>query len=214
MHRRLLFVSLFLLALFALLTVAVRTVDVQPIGPLDSSVGFASLNAAFHRLTGVHLSLYVLTDWLSILPLLLVPGFALLGLSQWVKRKSLFRVDRDLLLLGGFYLAVFAAYALFELFPVNYRPVLIEGVLEASYPSSTTLLVLCVVPAAIFQLRRRVRRALLRRFLSLFLAAFALFMLAGRLVSGVHWLMDVLGGVLLSASLLTAYGFFCTVPRR
>lgn len=40
--------------------------------------------------------------------------------------------------------------------PVNYRPVLIEGRLEASYPSSTTLLVVSVMPTLMFQAYRRV----------------------------------------------------------
>lgn len=205
-HR--LFLALFLLATFALFTLAVKTIDVRPIGPLSSCVGFAGINGFFHRLTGVHLSLYSLTDVLSLIPLGLVLFFALLGLSQWVGRKRLLRVDMDLLALGGFFLAVLAAYALFEFFPVNYRPVLLNGVLEASYPSSTTVLVLSVLPAALLQLRRRIKRPALRRGLTLLLAAFTLFMLAGRLVSGVHWLSDIVGGVLLSAGLVALYSLF------
>ena len=205
MNRRLLFVSLFLFALFALFTLAVRSADVQSIGPLGSCVGLSSLNAAFHRLTGVHLFLYTLTDVLSLVPFGVVLSFALLGLSQWMKRRSLLKVDGDILLLGGFYLAVFAFFVLFERFPVNFRPVLIDGALEASYPSSTTLLVLCVLPTAVMQLQRRIPSPALRRFVSACLTVLALFMLAARLLSGVHWLTDILAGVLLSGALVSAY---------
>lgn len=201
MKQKKLWTALALLAAFALWTLAVKWVDVQPIGPLSSSVGFAALNGAFHRMTGVHWSLYTLTDWLSLIPLGFVAGFGVLGLAQWIRRKKLLRVDRSILILGGFYLAVLAAFVLFEVFPVNFRPVLIEGVLEASYPSSTTMLVMCVMPTAAMELRRRIRN----RAVTWIIAAFTVFMVAGRLLSGVHWLTDIIGGGLLSAGLVILY---------
>ena len=195
-----------LLAAFALWTAAVYVVDVQPIGPLGSKVGFAALNGWFHSLTGVHLWLYDLTDLLSVVPLGLCGAFGILGLGQWVRRKKLRRVDRDLLFLGGFYLAVAAFFVAFECFPVNFRPVLIEGRQEASYPSSTTLLVLCVMSTAQMQLRRRLRPGALRRMVCTMIPCFTAFMVLARLVSGVHWLTDILGGGLLSVGLVTLYG--------
>ena len=195
-----------LLAAFVLWTAAVYVVDVQPIGPLGSRVGFAALNGWFHNLTGVHLWLYDLTDLLSVVPLGLCAGFGILGLCQWVRRKKLRRVDRDLLLLGGFYLAVAAFFVAFECFPVNFRPVLIEGRLEASYPSSTTLLVLSVMSTVQMQLRRRLRPGDLRRMVCTMIPCFTAFKVLARLFSGVHWLTDILGGAVLSAALVTAYG--------
>ncbi len=195
-----------LLAAFVLWTLAVTCVDVQAIGPEGSSVGFAALNDAFHRLTGVHLALYNLTDLLEVVPLGIVAGFAALGLVQLIRRKSLLKVDYSILALGGFYVLVFAAYVLFEALALNYRPVLIEGVLEASYPSSTTLLVLCVMPTAIPELNRRIRDARLKRGLACVIVAYTAFMVLGRLLSGVHWLTDIIGGALLAAGLVTLYG--------
>lgn len=139
-----------LLALFILYTVAIMFVDVQPIGPQGSSVGFAEVNQYFHTLFGVNMLLYSITDWLSIAVLFIMFGFAMVGLVQLIKRKSLFRVDSSILVLGGFYVLVFLAYLFFEFFVVNYRPVLIEGVLEASYPSSTTMLMMCIMPTAYY----------------------------------------------------------------
>lgn len=185
------------LSLFVLWTVLVRFIDVQPIGPEGSMVGFAALNGWFHRLTGVHMALYTITDWLSIIPLGIAAGFGLLGLCQWVKRKSIRRVDRDLLMLGCFYGAVLAVFALFEVMVINYRPILIEGVLEPSYPSSTTMLVMCIIPTAVMRCRRK--------WLSVLLTAFAIFMVAARLLSGVHWLSDIIGGALLSGGLVSLY---------
>lgn len=200
-------------AAFVLWTLAVGHVDVQAIGPEGSSVGFAALNDAFHHLTGVHLALYHLIDLLEVVPLGVVLGFALLGLAQLVRRKSLLKVDYSILVLGGFYVLVFAAYALFEVLAVNYRPVLIDGVLEASYPSSTTLLVLCVMPTAVPRLRERIRDETLKRALTCAIAAFTAFMVFGRLVSGVHWLTDIIGGALLSAALVTLYGAVMSIRK-
>ena len=196
-------------ALFAVWTVAVRTVDVAPIGPLETAVGFAKMNAFVRSCTGEHMTLYVLTDWLSLVPVGLMVCFGLLGLWQWIGRKSLWKVDRSILLLGVFYVAVLAAYVFFEIFAVNYRPVLIDGRLEASYPSSTTLLVLCVMPTAELQLKKRIKREKLQRGVTAVLHMFALFMVAARLVSGVHWFSDIVGGSLLSAALVTLYDAFC-----
>ena len=199
------------LAAFALWTVLVCRVDVQPIGPNGSCVGLAALNGAFHSMTGVHWTLYTLTDWLGLVPVAAAFGFAVLGLVQLVRRRSLRGVDRSILALGGFYVVVMAAYLLFEEIPLNYRPVLIGGRLEASYPSSTTLLVLCVLPTAMLQLRHRMHAGPARTVTISALGLFAAFMVIGRLLSGVHWLSDILGGMLLSGGLVLLYAFACGV---
>ena len=205
--RRFYFPALLLCA-FLLWTLLVCTVDVRPIGPKDSGVGMATVNDWFHTLTGVHMTLYTITDWLSLIPLLLILCFAVLGLSQWIRRKALRKVDPSILILGGFYLAVMAAYLFFETVVINYRPVLIGGILEASYPSSTTMLVMTVIPTAVMQLENRLRCKPLRYLVSGTLIAFTLFMVIARLISGVHWLTDIIGGALLSAGLVTMYDSF------
>lgn len=197
--------AILLLLLFALWTWAVSVVDVRPIGPGGSCVGLASLNEAFHRWTGVHMGLYLAIDWLSLVPVGCVLGFGALGLVQLVQRRSLLRVDRDLLVLGVFYVVLLGAYLFFEEHIVNWRPVLIEGVLEASYPSSTTLLVTCVMSTTFMQVTRRMRPCVTRRVVQLSVAVFALLMVGARMVCGVHWLSDVVGGLLLSAALVLAY---------
>ena len=186
-----------LLGAFLLWTAGVCLVDVRPIGPLGSEVGFAGLNGWFHSLTGVHWWLYDLTDLLGLASLGICGGFGLQGLCQWVRRKSIRRVDGELLAQGGFYITVLAVFFLFELLEVNYRPVLIEGRLEASYPSSTTMLALCVLPTAMLRLRSR--------WVRFPLAALTAFLVIGRLLCGVHWVSDIIGGALLSAGLVTLY---------
>lgn len=203
--RKNLSVSALSLTAFILWTVAVKFIDVSPIGPDGSYVGFATINGLFHKLTGVHMSLYTVTDWLSLIPVGFVAGFGTLGLIQLIKRKRILRVDYDILILGGFYIAVMAVYILFEIVAVNYRPVLIEGVQEASYPSSTTMLVMCIMPTAIMQLNSRLKSTGLKNAVSFILYLFTAFMVAGRLISGVHWLSDIVGGALFSVGLVMMY---------
>jgi len=198
------------MSIFGLWTVLIQHVDVQAIGPGSSLVGLAGINGRFHRFTGVHMLLYSITDWLGIVPVVFAAGFGLLGLRQWITRKCMCKVDRDILLLGLYYIAVMAVYVLFERYPVNYRPVLIDDHLETSYPSSTTLLVLCVMPTAAMQLGFRIINKVFRRFACGAISVFTVFMVLGRLISGVHWLSDIIGAVLFSAGMDVLYYACCS----
>ena len=194
-----------LIGAFALWTVLIRWVDVQAVGQNGTKIGFADFNVWFHRLTGVHMTIYTITDWLGLAPIFICLCFGALGFVQLVKRRSLLKVDPDILILGTYYVLVIACYLIFEMIPINYRPVLIEGRLEASYPSSTTLLVLSVMPTLWFQANRRVSNAMIRKAVAVFVVTFSVFMVIGRLVSGVHWATDIIGSVLLSAGLYMLY---------
>ncbi len=202
----------FILA-FVLWTVLVLYVDVKPIGPQGSEVGFATLNEFFHNLTSVHMSLYFITDWLSLIPICFIVGFAIAGLFQWIKRRKLSDVDYSLFVLGGFYIVVMAVYILFEFVVVNYRPILIDGFLEASYPSSTTMLVMCVMSTAIMQLTDRIKNNIIRVSVAVILSLFSVFMVVGRLLSGVHWLSDIIGGALISCGLVMLYCAFVSIKK-
>ena len=198
-----------LLVVFVAWTLLVKAVDVRPIGPEGSKIGFSAFNSLVHRTVGVNMSLYVITDWLGLVPIATVLGFAALGLCQLIKRKSLLKVDRSIIILGGFYVAVAAVFLLFDALAVNYRPVLIEGNLEASYPSSTTMLVLCVMPTAVMQLASRIKSQPVKLAVTLLIIAFIAFMVIGRILSGVHWITDIIGGALLSAGLVGIYRALC-----
>ena len=202
--------------LFVLWTVLIRTIDVCPAGETGTAVGLASLNCRFHRLTGVHMGLYTLTDWLGLVPVGVCLIFAVMGAGQLLRRKRLRKVDGDLLLLGIYYAAVIAGYLFFEAVPINYRPILINGVAEASYPSSTTLLVLAVMPTLVFQAQRRMKAGWRRRAVGLAAVGFSLFMVVGRLLSGVHWITDIVGGILLSGGAFHLYraSVLLLVPPR
>ena len=194
-----------LLALFVLFTVSLKFVDRQPIGPDRSYVGYASINQWVHQFFGVNMTLYNITDWAGVVAILVAFGFAILGLAQWIKRKSIRKVDSSILLLGAFYLVVIGVYVFFEFTVINRRPILINGILEASYPSSTTMLAMCVMPTAMMQFCRLIRNRRIRNVVNVLCGLFTAFMVIGRLVCGVHWVTDILGGMLFSSGMVLLY---------
>ena len=203
--KRVLFVGSVLVVAFAVWTALIQIVDVQPIGQNGTDIGFASFNSWFHKLTGVHMTIYTITDWLGLIPLFVCMIFGGIGFVQLIKRRSLFKVDYDIIFLGIYYVIVILGYLLFEMIPINYRPIKIEGFMEASYPSSTTLLVLSVMTTLIFQVNRRVKNIVVKKAIGIFLSFFSVFMVIGRLFSGVHWFTDIVGSIILSAGLFCIY---------
>lgn len=203
-----------LLACFLIWTALIIFVDADDIAPNGTNVGFATFNTWFHKLTGEHMTLYKLTDILEIIPLAVCAGFGVLGAVQLIKRKSIFKVDADIILLGVYYIAVILGFLLFEIFPINYRPVLIDGVAEASYPSSTTLLVLSVMPTLWFQAEKRSKNPTIKKAVAAFVVLYSLFMVAGRAISGVHWATDIIGSFLLSVGLFSLYFAFAALFER
>lgn len=194
-----------LLAVFILFTMSLTLVDIQPIGPEGSCVAYAGINKAVHELFGVNMTLYNITDWAGVVAILIAFGFAILGLVQWIKRKHILKVDSSILVLGVFYILVFGVYAFFEFHVINRRPILINGILEASYPSSTTMLAMCVLPTAMMQFHRLIKNTKIRNTINALCGLFTAFMVIGRLVCGVHWFTDIFGGLLFSVAMILLY---------
>ena len=195
------------LAAFVLFTFLIKVIDVKPIGPEGSKVGFAALNGFVFRLIGVHPFFETLTKLLGYFALLTAAAFAVVGLLQFLKEKKLSAVDNEIMILGCFYVLVLLAYVFFELVVINRRPVILDPAegLEASYPSSHTVLVICIMATAPRQLGRLVKDDRIFFACKIFCAALIVIMVLGRLISGVHWFTDIIGGILLSAALIYIY---------
>lgn len=191
---------------FIVFTILVKVVDVQSVGPNGSEVGFASVNEAVFKVFGYNQTLYDVTEILGLVTFLIIGFFAVLGLYQLIKGKSIKKVDYKILVLGCFYVIVLLFYVLFEIIVINHRPVLIDGELEASYPSSHTMLSICVVTSAIVVLSEMLEnRKALRLTIVVIGYALIAFTVAGRLLSGVHWFTDIVGAMLLSFALVMLF---------
>lgn len=186
-------------------TLLVKYVDVKAIGPNGSGVGFAGINKTVSNLIGVHMTLYKVTEYLGYLALLLAFNYALIGILQLFKRKSLFKIDKEIIALGVFYIIVICLYVLFEKIVINYRPVLIDGVLEASYPSSHTLLALCICGSSLIINKYLFKDKKSAKYGNAISVILMVSIFLGRLISGVHWFSDIIGGVLISIALLKIF---------
>ena len=204
MKKRNLLFSVLFLFLAILFTILVQVVDVQAIGPNGSLVGFATINQLVFDTLKTNDTLYHLTEWVGILPIFIALLYALVGFGELIKAKDLRKVDKNLLSLAVFYIVVIGVYVLFEIYEVNYRPILMDGVLEASYPSSHTMMAICICGSSLF-ISKRIFKTQFAKGLNLLSILVMIFLVVGRLVSGVHWFTDILGGILISGALLMIF---------
>lgn len=193
--------------LFILLIILIRTVDVDMIGPEGTGIGLSHINKAVHDLFGVNFLWYDITDWLGVAAIGVAFIFAVMGLLQLIKRRSLLKVDKAILALGCLYIAMIGLYLLFEFAIVNYRPIIMPGCEhpEASFPSSHTMLVCVIMGSAMMLMKKYVKRCKVQFVLQIICALIITVTVVGRLISGVHWLTDIICGILISTMLLTMY---------
>ena len=199
-------------ALFALLIVLLRCVDVEPVGAAGTSVGLSHMNRFVFELTGVNMVWYNITDWLGLAAIFAAFLFAATGLVQVIKRRSILKVDKEILALGGLYILVIGIYVLFENVIVNYRPIIMPGCSnpEASFPSSHTMLVCVIMGSTIIIIGKYIKKKSLCMVIRGICAAVIAVTVVGRLISGVHWFTDILGGLLISTFLLALYSALIT----
>ena len=199
--KRNFFISTILILLAVVFTILVKVVDVKQVGVNETSIGFVTLNQFVFKTTGVNMIWYHITDWLGLMPIFMAMVYSLLGLVQLIKRKSLFKVDKEIIILGLFYVVVISIYIFFEKVIVNYRPILMNGFLEASYPSSHTLMTICLCGSSIIVNKKLFNNKIIKimNMLSLIIIFITVI---GRLISGVHWFTDIIGGILIAIALL------------
>ena len=202
-------------ALFAAVILMLKIYDVAAIGPAGTEIGFSHFNRFVHDLTGVNMIWYDVTDYIGYMAIGVCALFAAVGFVQMIKRRSLLKVDKEIWALGGLFAAVIGCYVFFERYIINYRPIIMPGenMPEASFPSSHTMLAITVFFAVMIISDRYLSKGLgvLVR-LACFLAA--LVTVGGRLYCGVHWCTDIIGAILLSATLLQLFSAVVSTGSR
>ena len=199
--KRNFFISTILILLAVVFTILVKVVDVKQVGVNETSIGFVTLNQFVFKTTGVNMIWYHITDWLGLVPIFMAMAYALIGLIQLIKRKSLFKVDKEIIILGLFYVVVISIYIFFEKVIVNYRPILMNGFLEASYPSSHTLMTICLCGSSII-VNKKLFNNKATKPVNVLSGVIIAITVIGRLISGVHWFTDIIGGIFISIALL------------
>lgn len=194
-----------LLLLFIAFTILVKFVDVQAVGPLDSEIGFAWLNAAVHNSIGESGFWCSVSEILGIITLAVAAIFACLGLVDAIRGKSIRAVQSNTIFLGAVYCLAVGLYMFFEFVIINFRPVLEDGALAASYPSSHTLLACVVMGSCIVWLMKSELKKPIKLTLIFSSIIVGVGGIIARFLSGQHWLTDILGGLILGISLLFFY---------
>lgn len=200
-NKKNMLICVLLVLISIIYTLLVKYVDTSTIGPNGSVVGFSSLNSFVFNLTGNNMTLYKITEILGIIPILIALMYAVIGLIQVIDRKSL-KVDKELIALGILYIIVILIYVFFEKFIINYRPVLIDGILEASYPSSHTLLSICICGSALLINKYLFNNKKIYKYINIISSISMVLIVLGRLLSGVHWASDIIGSIIISITLL------------
>lgn len=200
-NKKNILICVLLVLISIIYTLLVKYVDTSTIGPNGSVVGFSSLNSFVFNLTGNNMTLYKITEILGIIPILIALMYAVIGLIQVIDRKSL-KVDKELIALGILYIIVILIYVFFEKCIINYRPVLIDGILEASYPSSHTLLSICICGSALLINKYLFKNKKIYKYINIVSIISMVLIVLGRLLSGVHWASDIIGSIIISITLL------------
>lgn len=194
--------------MFIIFTTIIKFIDLKNIGPHNSSVGLATINNFFVNKIGFHNKIYKLTEILGIIPIIIVLIYAIIGLYSLIEEKSFKKVNKNLYYLAIFYIIVLGIYVLFEKVIINFRPVIIEGILESSYPSSHTILAICICGSSIILNNAIFKNNKIAKFENIISFIIIILLPLLRFISGVHWFTDIIGGILLSLSLLLFFKYF------
>ena len=212
--KRNFFISTILILLAVVFTILVKVVDVKQVGVNETSIGCVTLNQFVFKTTGVNMIWYHITDWLGLVPIFMAMVYSLIGLVQLIKRKSFFKVDKEIIILGLFYVVVISIYIFFEKVIVNYRPILMNGFLEASYPSSHTLMTICFCGSSVI-VNKKLFNNKITKLMNMLSLIIILITVIGRLLSGVHWFTDIIGGIFISIALImTLYSLVDVIKKN
>lgn len=144
-----------------------------------------------------------ITDIILITALAVLGVFAVLGLVEWIKRKSLKKVDRELLAMIPPLFLMAATYFIFDhIFILNTRP---NGSGEPSFPSSHTMATATIFLMTMLALKKYVKNKSLRIFLDVVMLILIVLVSVGRVAANMHWTSDVIGALIFSLIFVAIY---------
>lgn len=198
-------ITILLLIAFIAFTCVIKVVDVQAEGIAHTNIGLATINKYMFGFFGVNMLAYNITEWLGAAAIFVALYFVMVGLLQLILRGSLKNVDKSIIVLGGIYILMAVIYVFFENWVINYRPIIVDGEIAASYPSSHTMIVFVIMSTTMLQFSALCKNKFIKRLFSITAIFIIIIVIIGRLISGVHWFSDIIGGLLISATLTMLY---------
>lgn len=212
MKKRNLILTILFLVSSIIFIVLLKTIDIKCTALINSCIEFATINQFIYNKIEVNLTWYTITDWLGIIPILMSMVYTIVGFKQMIKRKSIKKVDKEIIILGIFYIIVISTYVIFEKYIINYRPIFMNGFLEASFPSSHTLMTICLCGSSII-INNKLFKNNFTKILNIISLIIIFITIIGRLISGVHWFTDIIGGILISSYLLMLFYSFLNLNK-
>ena len=144
-----------------------------------------------------------ITDIILVASIAVLGVFAVLGLYQWIKRKSLKKVDKPLLVMLVPLAFMAATYIIFDKFLIlNTRP---NGSGEPSFPSTHTMVVATIFLLAAIILPNYIKSKTARIILDTIMLLFIILVSVGRVLANMHWVSDVVGGLIFAVIFATIY---------
>lgn len=213
MKKRYLTITVLILVSSIIFIILLKKVDIQCDAVNNSCIGFATINQFIFEKIGVNMIWYTITDWLGLIPILISMVYGIIGLKQLIKQKSIKNIDKEIIILGLFYVSVISIYILFEKYIINYRPILMNGFLEASFPSSHTLMTICLCGSSII-INNRLFKNKFTKIVDVISLFIIIITIIGRLLSGVHWFTDIIGGILISSFLLMLFSSILNLNKK
>lgn len=198
------------LVLFIIWTILVKTVDVHYITDIGF-LGFYSVNQNINDwVKTLNNSLFdKISNILLIVSIVTVFIFAIVGLVQLIKRKSFAKVDPIIYILLGLYVLSAIFYLVFELMKINFSPLSTKEDIKTSYPSTHLFISCSYVSAAVFVLFEYFDFKKIIKYIILgLLVIFVAIVFIIRLMSGNHYFTDLIGGLLLTISLVSLFKCF------
>ena len=144
-----------------------------------------------------------ITDIILIASVAVLAVFTILGLCQWIKRKSLKKVDKPLLSMLVPLILMAATYFIFDKFLIlNTRP---NGSGEPSFPSTHTMVVATIFLCVALILPRYIKSKVAVITLDILMLALTILVCIGRVAANMHWISDVAGGLIFAVIFAVIY---------
>lgn len=145
----------------------------------------------------------LITDIILASSLAVLAVFAILAFCQWIKRKSLAKIDPELLWLPLPLVLMAATYFIFDkLLILSTRP---NGSGESSFPSTHVMVVTTIFAIAAILIPKYVKSDLIRTFLYAAMLTLVATTCVGRVLADMHWIADVIGALVFSAIFVIIY---------